>query len=82
MSETKRLEPLDGPHYPERRDHEWGAFPQLAIEAGGYGDVTVINPWNGAQLWISDVFDEDTPLPVLLRRIADAVEASGWDGES
>lgn len=35
------------PHYPTARAHEWGEFAYLAIEAGGYSDLTAVNPYTG-----------------------------------
>jgi hypothetical protein len=35
------------PHYPAARAHEWGEFAYLAIEAGGYSDLTAVNPYTG-----------------------------------
>jgi hypothetical protein len=35
------------PHYPTARAHEWGEFAYLAVEAGGYSDLTAVNPYTG-----------------------------------
>jgi hypothetical protein len=41
---------IAGPFYPDVETHTWGAFAFLAIEAGGYGDLEVVNPYNGRRL--------------------------------
>lgn len=67
--------------------HTWGAFAYLAIESGGYADLTVINPWNGDSLrtyacktggtpdgdWIANPY-------TCLRNLIDAMEQAQFLG--
>lgn len=77
----------DYPTYPQSGSHQWGAFPWLAIETGGYGDLELIHPWTGETLWIGKEHlpaladpNENPAKTVadLLRQVADAVEAADW----
>lgn len=34
-------------HYPKAGSHLWNEFAYLAIEAGGYSDLTAVNPYTG-----------------------------------
>ena len=44
----------DGPGYPS--SHTWGEFAGMAIELGGYSDVTAIDPYTGRRFWLSGAF--------------------------
>lgn len=44
----------DGPGYPD--SHMWGEFAGLAIELGGYSDITGIDPYTGRRFWLSGAF--------------------------
>jgi hypothetical protein len=54
-----------GPHYPKVDHHTWGEFAYLAVEAGGYSDLTAINPYTGDRLWVGG---SDTPHELCLAR--------------
>jgi len=65
----------DGPHYPQTDSYTWGAFAYLAIEAGGYRDLEVVNPHNGERLWVGDALRGKAVSPYdALRRVIDAME--------
>lgn len=38
--------------YPQQEAHVWSEFAYLAVEAGGYSDITAINPYTGDRLWV------------------------------
>lgn len=75
----------DQPHYPNVDSHTWGEFAYLAIEAGGYSDLTAVSPYTGARLhtfacrtggtlageWIADPYQ-------CLRNLIDAMESVGF----
>lgn len=63
----------DGPHWPKVDTHTWGAFAYLAIEAGGYRDLEVVNPCNGERMWVADAMGE------LTDEGEDTVEVSPYD---
>lgn len=73
-------------HYPHTGTHEWGEFAGLAIELGGYGDITAIDPYSGDRFWLADAFSRDasTSMPLAddwynaLRKLIDAMEAANW----
>jgi hypothetical protein len=54
-----------GPHYPNVGHHTWGEFAYLAVEAGGYSDLTAIDPYTGNRLWVGG---SDTPHEFCLAR--------------
>lgn len=61
--------------YPKNESHQWQEFAYLAIEAGGYRDLTAINPWNGQRLWAADMIDaDDDNIYNGLRRLIDTME--------
>lgn len=64
------------PHYPQATAHTWGAFAGLAIELGGYGDLEVVDPYNGDRLWIPDAFGGPSAneMANALRRLADIID--------
>lgn len=67
--------PIEGqyPVYPQADSHQWGAFAYLAIEAGGYGDLEVVNPYNGVRL-NAPVFKEAVNGYTALRLLIDEME--------
>lgn len=75
-------------HYPKVDSYTWGAFAYLAIEAGGYGDLEVVNPHNGERLWIGNALGGQDELvdgaglsPYdALRRVIDAMERHSFLG--
>jgi len=44
--------------YPTVGTYTWGEFAGLVIEAGGYNDLTIINPYTGRRLWLADALQE------------------------
>lgn len=38
--------------YPRSDSHTWGEFAGLAVEMGGYGDLTAIDPYTGRRFWL------------------------------
>lgn len=64
-------------NYPKSEAYTWGEFAHLAIETGGYGDLTAIDPWTGQRFWVSDAAGSDNPYENL-RRLIDAMEREGF----
>jgi hypothetical protein len=46
-------------------DHVWQEFAGLAIEMGGYSDITAIDPYSGRRFWLSDAFKCDVHTAML-----------------
>ena len=67
--------PIKGqyPVYPQADAHTWGAFAYLAIEMGGYGDLEVVNPYNGVSL-NAPVFKSTDNGYTALRLLIDEME--------
>lgn len=77
-------------HYPKQHKYPWGAFAYLAVEAGGYGDLEAVNPFNGDRLNVPvfklpggkpgqynwNVDDANLSPYDGLRRLIDAMEAA------
>jgi hypothetical protein len=42
--------------YPKAEAHVWSEFAGLAIELGGYGDITAIDPHSGRRFWLGSAF--------------------------
>ncbi len=40
-------------HYPKNDKYEFGMFAGFVFEFGGYGDISLINPYNGRSMWVS-----------------------------
>lgn len=74
-----------GPHYPDAPAHTWNAFAGMAIELGGYGDMTMIDPYSGQQLWMGAIrgaegaIVDETPY-AQLRRLIDLAEREQFLG--
>lgn len=76
------------PRYPQTDTYTWGAFAYLAIEAGGYGDLEVVNPHNGERMWVGNALGGQDELvdgaglsPYdALRRVIDAMERHSFLG--
>lgn len=76
--------PTEGPHWPNAEAHTWGEFAGVAVECGGYGDMTMIDPSSGRRLWLGDAFDQtpgDGAFLRALRRLVDLAEATGFLGD-
>jgi hypothetical protein len=75
----------EGPHYPDNGTHTWGEFAGMAIELGGYGDMTMVDPYSGQRLWMGAIRDaegaivDETPY-AQLRRLADLAEREQFLG--
>lgn len=87
-AQTARIIPNDGTRetYPTSDVHTWQAFAGYAIEFEGYNDAMVFDAGTGHRLYVPNLPkagpDQDAPtLAVILRAIADAVEATGFSGE-
>lgn len=39
--------------YPRSDSHTWGEFAGLAIELGGYADISAVDPYTGRRFWLS-----------------------------
>jgi len=48
-------------YYPQRDSYTWSEFALMAIEQGGYGDATLVNPYTGARLWVGSIHDAEGP---------------------
>lgn len=75
----------DQPHYPNVDSHTWNEFAYLAIEAGGYSDLTAISPYTGARLHTfacrtgGTLDGESVANPYqCLRNLIDAMESVGF----
>lgn len=42
--------------YPSNDRYQWQEFAGLAIEFGGYADVTAIDPYSGRRFWLAQAF--------------------------
>jgi len=65
-----------GLHYPGKDTHMWGEFALVAVEMGGYGDATLVDPYTGSRLWVADGAQDS--LPATLRSLAAVAERVGW----
>lgn len=69
--------------YPKSHSYEWQEFAGLAVELGGYSDLTLINPYTGQRLWVAGALrQEEAESPTYLinglRRALDVAEAVGF----
>lgn len=67
--------------YPQADSYTWGEFADLAIELGGYGDITAVNPYTGTRLCLlnaSEGIDPGDPRGhfTMLHRLIDALETN------
>ena len=51
--------------YPKDDTHTWGEFAGLAIEIGGYSDITAVDPYTGRRFWLADAFKCDAHASAL-----------------
>lgn len=71
----------DAPRWPQVEGHVWNAFPQLAIETGGYHDLEAYDPFTGRMIWTRAFQNPDgTAVNIYdgLRRLIDVMEAAGF----
>lgn len=88
MADTQVTEPVDPARtYPRSGSHEWSEFAFLAIEQGGYGDITAIDPYTGRRFWLSQEYKPDGSHDVVmksphqrLRELIDAMEREQFLG--
>lgn len=62
--------------YPAAGVHTWQEFAGVAVEFGGYGDATLIDPWSGRRLHVPGAA-AGTPTETM-RRLADAADEVGF----
>ncbi len=55
-------------HYPKSDSHQFGEFAGPVFEMGGYSDITIVNPYNGNRLWVSQAFDGSADLYTAMER--------------
>lgn len=73
-------------HYPQAEAHTWNEFAGLAVEMGGYGDLTAVNPWNGDRLHLmwalgKNMEPGEVSFYDALRRLVDAMERTEFLGK-
>lgn len=55
--EYKVSDPVaDSECYPKVDTHVWNEFAGLAIEFGGYCDISAVDPYTGRRFWLSSAF--------------------------
>jgi hypothetical protein len=65
--------------YPKRNEFQFGCWPVLVLETGGYNDIEATDPWTGRSLWVGQIWDDSaTPVAGMLRLLADTIEESGF----
>lgn len=81
MGDIKMTEPTGSVQtYPQTGSHEWSEFALLAIEQGGYGDITAVDPYSGRRFWLGADYEGDPPRAIerspyeRLRLLVDAME--------
>lgn len=71
-----------GPFWPKTSTHTWNAFPYLAIEAGGYRDLSLTDPYTGrtltAMVDLTDPDDPDFDPYAAIRRLIDIAQDRQW----
>jgi hypothetical protein len=74
-----------GAVYPDSDTYTWGEFAGMAIELGGYGDMTMVDPYTRQRLWMGAIRDaegtivDETPY-AQLRRLIDLAEREQFLG--
>lgn len=63
--------------YPKSDTHAWNAWAFLAIEAEGYNDFTVTDPYTGKRLHAYSWDGTDDPYQAL-RNLIDAMQRAGF----
>lgn len=53
------ITPGNGTGYPQVEAHTWGEFAGAVFELGGYGDMTLIDPYTGSRMAVMRVFESD-----------------------
>lgn len=66
----------DSELYPRTDRYQFGCWPVIVIETGGYCDLEAIDPATGEKLWSRVWEGEDTNVYTALRRLVDAMEAA------
>lgn len=61
--------------YPTTDIYEFGEFAGPIFEMGGYGDITMIDPYTGRRLWVGGAFqDGDSIYDAMTKAISVAEE--------
>lgn len=71
-----------GECYPKSDSYTWGEFAGVAVEMGGYNDISMVDPYTGRRFWLADAFRCD-PHAQALRAAqpgADAIAAMKLSG--
>ena len=72
--------------YPKNDLYQFQEFAGPVFELGGYGDMSLIDPYTMRRLWVSDVLREEEregPAYLLnaIRRVLDVAETVGFFAE-
>jgi hypothetical protein len=62
-------------HYPQDDKYEFQEFAGPVFEMGGYGDMTMIDPYTGRRLWVSQaLLGEDWSPYQAMRKVIELAE--------
>lgn len=68
--------------WPQAETHTWGEFAGLAVELGGYSDITLVDPGSGSRFWFHPGAHLDRNSPTwfwdALIEAAQAAKATQW----
>lgn len=74
----------DAPRYPNVNTHLWGAWPFLAIEMEGYGDLSAHDASTGMSFWaqcFTGNAEDDPAAPYdAMRKLVDLMQAADFFG--
>jgi hypothetical protein len=72
-------------YYPQRDSYEFQEFAGPVFELGGYGDITLVNPYNGMRMWVSStalIGTDDTTYDWMIKAIEIAKECHFLERDS
>ncbi len=74
---SKRLD-RDEDTYPRTDTYQFQEFAGYVFELGGYGDMSIIDPYTRVRLWVGDALNQNTTIWDSMRKVIDVAEAVGW----
>jgi hypothetical protein len=77
MRQPTRLDPLQDV-YPKKGSYTFQEFAGPVFEFGGYGDMTLIDPYTLRRLWVSQQVVGELGVYDAMRRVIDLAEATGF----
>ena len=64
--------------YPKNDMYQWGEFAVMAVECGGYSDMSLVDPMTGTRFWVGEVLADGPTWYEAMHRVISAAERADF----